>query len=178
MKCEASVSELELVFVAARDPSRGQQSQTDLEKQGIRVIYQQLDISNSKSIQEFKNFLVKKYGGLDVLVNNAAISYKPASTASLAEQARETVCVNFTGTLNVCRALFPLLRPHASNFASLLACQQLAVVKGSSQDFGKEYSSMVVEHEFGTWAWHPFAFGVLAETQSLQITLRQTDSKV
>ena len=26
--------------------------------------------------------------------------------------------------------------------------------QGSSQDFGKEYSSMVVEHEFGTWAWH------------------------
>ncbi|XP_062522439.1 carbonyl reductase [NADPH] 1-like [Corticium candelabrum] len=121
------------VILAARDPSRGQQSQNDLEKQGIRVIYQQLDISNSKSIQEFKNFLEKKYGGLDVLVNNAAISYKPASTAPLAEQARETVCVNFTGTLNVCRALFPLLRPHARVVNVASSAGHLKILKPNLQ---------------------------------------------
>jgi carbonyl reductase 1 len=37
-------------------------------------------------------------------------------------QAQETIRVNFTSTLNVCNALFPLLRPHARvvNVASRL----------------------------------------------------------
>ncbi|KAG0729298.1 Carbonyl reductase [NADPH] 1 [Chionoecetes opilio] len=31
----------------------------------------------------------------------------------MGEQAENTIRINFTGTLAVCRALFPLLRPHA-----------------------------------------------------------------
>ena len=36
-----------------------------------------------------------------------------ASTAPFAEQAEVTLRTNFQGTLDVCHALFPLLRPHA-----------------------------------------------------------------
>lgn len=36
-----------------------------------------------------------------------------ASTAPFTEQVEVTLRTNFQGTLDVCRALFPLLRPHA-----------------------------------------------------------------
>ena len=35
------------------------------------------------------------------------------ATAPFGEQAENTIRVNFYGTLNVCKALFSLLRPHA-----------------------------------------------------------------
>lgn len=38
---------------------------------------------------------------------------KGADTTPFAEQARNTIRINFTGTLNLCNALFPLLRDHA-----------------------------------------------------------------
>merc|ERR1711953_463024 len=49
-----------------------------------------------------------------------------ADNAPFAEQARVTVKTNFNSTLNVCRTLFPLLRPHArvSNVSST-ACQSI-----------------------------------------------------
>ncbi|KFM77919.1 Carbonyl reductase [NADPH] 1, partial [Stegodyphus mimosarum] len=59
------------------------------------------------------SFLKDQYGGLDVLVNNAAITYKMADTAPFSEQAENTIKINFFATLNVCHHLFPLLRPHA-----------------------------------------------------------------
>ena len=34
-------------------------------------------------------------------------------TVSFAEQAEMSVKTNFVGTLDVCKSLFPLLRPHA-----------------------------------------------------------------
>jgi carbonyl reductase 1 len=100
------------VILSACDQTRGQQARSELEKEGLRVIFQPLNISDSESIQQFKQYIEKQYGGLDVLVNNAAIAYKPNSTAPLAEQARETLRVNFTGTLNLCKVLLPLVRPH------------------------------------------------------------------
>lgn len=38
---------------------------------------------------------------------------KAADTTPFSVQASETNRINYTGTLNVCNALFPLLRPHA-----------------------------------------------------------------
>ncbi|CAG0899921.1 unnamed protein product [Darwinula stevensoni] len=81
--------------------------------EGLKPGFHELDIDDEHSIENFSEFLKEKHGGLDVLVNNAAIAYKMASTAPFGEQAENTIRVNFYGTLNVCKALFPLLRPHA-----------------------------------------------------------------
>jgi carbonyl reductase 1 len=80
---------------------------------GLNPHFHTLDINDEKSIAELKNYLVDKYGGLDVLVNNAGIAYKVAATDPFAEQAKNTVATNFFGTMKVCDALFPILKPHA-----------------------------------------------------------------
>ncbi|CAG0898615.1 unnamed protein product [Darwinula stevensoni] len=82
-------------------------------KEGLKPCFHQLDIDDQKSIEKLRDFLQEKHGGLDLLVNNAAIAYKAASTAPFGEQAENTIRVNYFGTLNVCKELFPLLRPHA-----------------------------------------------------------------
>ena len=40
------------------------------------VQYHQLDIDDPKSISTFANFIRETHGGLDVLINNAAIAFK------------------------------------------------------------------------------------------------------
>ncbi|MDK2413728.1 SDR family NAD(P)-dependent oxidoreductase, partial [Aphanizomenon sp. 202] len=76
----------------------------------LSVRFHQLDIDDEESIAAFKTHLEETYGGLDVLVNNAAIAYKGSATEPFGEQAENTIRVNFFGTLAVCRSLFPLLR--------------------------------------------------------------------
>lgn len=45
-------------------------------QEGLSVRFHQLDIDDEESITTFKTHLEETYGGLDVLVNNAAIAYK------------------------------------------------------------------------------------------------------
>jgi carbonyl reductase 1 len=49
-------------------------------------------------------------------------NFKNDDKTPILTQAQETISVNFTSTLNLCNALFPLLRPHARvvNVASKL----------------------------------------------------------
>ncbi|KAL3880692.1 hypothetical protein ACJMK2_032912 [Sinanodonta woodiana] len=96
------------VILTARDEDRGMRAVKDLMKEGLNPLFHKLDISNQTSIQTLKAFLHKHYGGLDVLVNNAAIG-----SSLFANQAVKTLQVNFWGTLAVYNQLFPLLRPRA-----------------------------------------------------------------
>lgn len=101
------------VYLTARNEALGQEAVKGLNSEGLQPKFHQLDLTDKASIDRFKNYLQSKYGGLDVLVNNAGMAYKVAATEPFSEQAEVTVKTNFWGTLDVCKSLFPLLRPHA-----------------------------------------------------------------
>ncbi|OQR72857.1 carbonyl reductase-like [Tropilaelaps mercedesae] len=102
------------VILTARDEGRGKRAVQELSKEcSTAPIFHQLDIDDDASVTKLRHFLKAAYGGLDVLVNNAGIAFKNDSTAPFGLQAEETVKTNYFGTLRVCEALFPLLRPGA-----------------------------------------------------------------
>ncbi|KAL1493741.1 hypothetical protein ABEB36_009435 [Hypothenemus hampei] len=98
------------VYLTARDIDRGQAAIAALNKLGFNPLFHQLDITDQISIDKFRDHLKSKHGGIDVLVNNAAIAFKVDSTEPFNVQAKETIRVNYFSTLKVCEALFPLLR--------------------------------------------------------------------
>ncbi|XP_002734818.1 carbonyl reductase [NADPH] 1-like [Saccoglossus kowalevskii] len=128
------------VYLTARDEERGKKAVEDLEKEGLHPKFHQLDITNQKSIDNLQKYLKDKYGGLDVLVNNAAIAYKKKDAASFAEQAEVTIACNFTGTLDVCKALLPLIKPHGRvvNLASFVGKRSL---DGMRDDLSSKFKS-------------------------------------
>ena len=69
------------VVLTSRDEGRGNEAVAELkEKEGLNPVYHQLDITSRDSIEGLVTFIKDKYGGLDVLINNAGIAYKAAST--------------------------------------------------------------------------------------------------
>lgn len=46
-----------------------------LEEQGLTPKFHQLDVTDENSITTFRDYLQKTHGGVDVLVNNAAIAF-------------------------------------------------------------------------------------------------------
>merc|ERR1711962_1870939 len=102
-----------IVYLTSRDTERGEIAVKELELAGLHAQYHQLDITDTNSIEIFRDYLLAKHGGLDVLVNNAGIAYKVASAVPFSEQARGTVGNDFFGTLSVNRMLSPILRNNA-----------------------------------------------------------------
>lgn len=102
------------VYLTSRDEGRGRKAMEELEKLGLHPAYHQLDIDDESSVLKLRDFLVDTHGGLDVLVNNAAIIF-PMMTPKeeFVESIRKTIDTNFYHTMRACKILFPILRPHA-----------------------------------------------------------------
>ena len=69
------------IFISARNPSLGTAALEQLKKEvdsasHSRVHFHQLDITDKQSCNTFAQYLKQKYGGLDVLINNAGIAFK------------------------------------------------------------------------------------------------------
>ncbi|XP_072179151.1 carbonyl reductase [NADPH] 1-like [Diadema setosum] len=102
-----------VVYLASRDEGRGQEAVQQLKGEGLQnVDFLQLDLLNNDHIDKAQKYLKEKHGGLDILVNNAAIAFKAAAPEPDTVQAPVTIETNVFATLRVCQALFPLLRSH------------------------------------------------------------------
>ena len=113
------------VYLTSRNEERGVTAVEELKKLGLAPKYHQLDLNDETSVLKFRDHLTSTYGGLDVLVNNAAIlfPFKEGSSDELfAEHACKTMQTNYFDTRRVCNILFPILRPHARvvNLSSML----------------------------------------------------------
>merc|ERR1712241_851487 len=112
------------VFLTSRNETRGKEAIAALEKEGLHPKLHLLDISNEESIIKLRDFLKTTYGGIDILVNNAAIAFPDdlgqiwseemnRDKATFGDQAKTTMETNYWATKKVCENLFPLLRDGA-----------------------------------------------------------------
>ncbi|CAK1546613.1 unnamed protein product [Leptosia nina] len=99
-----------VVYLTSRDISRGRNAVAELNKEGMQPRFHQLDITDPTSIEVFRDYLKNNYGGLDILVNNAAIAFKGNAPDPVAVQAEQTIFVNYFSVLSTCDFLFPILR--------------------------------------------------------------------
>ncbi|XP_073087491.1 carbonyl reductase [NADPH] 1 isoform X2 [Manis javanica] len=97
------------VVLTSRDAARGQAAVQQLQAEGLSPRFHLLDIEDPQSIRALRDFLLKEYGGLDVLVNNAGIAFKTNDSTPFHIQAEVTMKTNFFGTRDVCTELLPLL---------------------------------------------------------------------
>ncbi|XP_073440744.1 carbonyl reductase [NADPH] 1-like [Dendrobates tinctorius] len=135
------------VYLTARDPKLGEEAVKALNKEGLSPHFHQLDINKLSSIQGLRDFLKEKYGGLDVLVNNAGIAFKVADTAPFATQAEVTLKTNFFGTQDVSRELLPIIKPNGRvvNVSSMVSISALAKCSPELQE--KFRSDTITEDE-------------------------------
>uniref|UniRef100_A0A0E9WIX1 Carbonyl reductase 1 n=1 Tax=Anguilla anguilla TaxID=7936 RepID=A0A0E9WIX1_ANGAN len=83
------------VYLSARDVDRGTAAVENLKTEGLNPFFHQLDISDPASVRHARDFFKEKYGGLDVLVNNAGIAFKVNDSTPFGIQAEVTLRTNF-----------------------------------------------------------------------------------
>jgi NAD(P)-dependent dehydrogenase (short-subunit alcohol dehydrogenase family) len=101
----------DVVVLTARDLAKAEQAAAALPGQD-RVLARRLDVTDPATIEQVAADLDRRYGRLDVLVNNAAIHYDTWQLASDADLGvvREALEVNLVGAWQTSLTLLPLLR--------------------------------------------------------------------
>jgi NAD(P)-dependent dehydrogenase (short-subunit alcohol dehydrogenase family) len=99
-------------LLTARDPNKGTAAAKELALGRSDVHFLQLDVSDPSSIRRCAEEVDRRFGRLDVLVNNAAVLYdtwQRALNADL-EVVHEALETNLFGAWRTCQLFVPLMR--------------------------------------------------------------------
>lgn len=121
------------VVVAARDPQKGEAAAEKLRADGYDAQFLKLDVNKSEDHAAAAAWLDKKFGRLDVLINNAGISAEDlgsgTTSKTTADVLRRTFDTNFFAPVALTQTLLPLLQKSPAgrivNMSSILGSQTL-----------------------------------------------------
>ncbi|MCK4556572.1 MAG: SDR family oxidoreductase [Candidatus Aminicenantes bacterium] len=111
-----------LVLTDIRSKELQELSKT-MKKSGVEVLAVEHDIREPESWKSLVEKVKKKYGRVDILINNAGVIQPGAAEEISQDDVHHQVSVNFLGTINGCRAVLPTMKEQGSgkivNVASL-----------------------------------------------------------
>jgi NAD(P)-dependent dehydrogenase (short-subunit alcohol dehydrogenase family) len=99
------------VILTARDEAKGEAAAGRLRHDGLEARFFPLEVTSEPGISSLRDFLVREFGGLDVLVNNAAL-YLDEGFSTLdvnLETWRESFETNLFAPVALCHELVPLM---------------------------------------------------------------------
>lgn len=101
------------VVLTSREATPGKAACDKLAAQGLPVEFHRLDVTSARSIEALAAFIREKFGGLEILVNNAGIMIDPHG-ARLANSdlktVRATLETNTLAPLALIQAVLPLMK--------------------------------------------------------------------
>jgi NAD(P)-dependent dehydrogenase (short-subunit alcohol dehydrogenase family) len=97
------------VVIGARDIAKGQTAANTLQAEGLDAHAVKIDVTCAEDIAALPAFFATKFGGLDILINNAGVMKEREGEVN-AETLRSTFEANVIGPFAVTQALLPLLK--------------------------------------------------------------------
>jgi NAD(P)-dependent dehydrogenase (short-subunit alcohol dehydrogenase family) len=104
-----------------------------------------LDVTSQQDAEAAVNATVDRFGGIDVLVNNAASFYAGYFEELTPEQMERQLTVSLLGPMNVTRAVLPVMREQRSG--------HVVTISSSAGFAGFEYGTAYAASKFGVDGW-------------------------
>jgi len=102
----------------------------DILKKGAEGITIQADVAKRSEVLKLVDRIIKKFGTIDVLVNNAGSVFKPAGWEEVSEKDFSlTVAVNLYGVFNCIRMIAPVMKKN--RYGRIINIASLAAFSGS-----------------------------------------------
>lgn len=98
------------VIATMRNTAKAGMLQARAQEAGVPIQVRQLDVQQDASVANCVQDVIKDYGQIDVLVNNAGIGYLGSLEQTSVENLRQIMETNFFGVWRVTQAVFPLMR--------------------------------------------------------------------
>jgi NAD(P)-dependent dehydrogenase (short-subunit alcohol dehydrogenase family) len=104
-----------------------------------------LDVTNTHEAEAAVAAAVDRFGGIDVLVNNAASFYAGYFEELTPEQMERQLTTSLIGPMNVTRAVLPVMRKQR--------CGHVMTISSSAGFAGFEYGTAYAASKFGVDGW-------------------------
>jgi NAD(P)-dependent dehydrogenase (short-subunit alcohol dehydrogenase family) len=112
------------VVIAEKNPRTGRQTAKDLDLLG-EVLFWPTDVSSERSVKRLVETTIKKYGRINVLVNNAgAFHFKPLKDTTLADW-NAVIGTNLTGNFLCAKHCAPHLRKSKGSILTIASTRAL-----------------------------------------------------
>jgi dehydrogenase/reductase SDR family protein 7B len=130
------------VVIAARDVVKLEHVRKNLEIRGGEIHSVICDVSREDDCKKLIDETVKRFGGIDVLINNAGISMRALFNELELEVIRRVMSVNFWGTVYCTKYAFPYL---LKSKGSIVGISSIAGKKGLPGRTGYSASKFAME---------------------------------
>jgi NAD(P)-dependent dehydrogenase (short-subunit alcohol dehydrogenase family) len=111
------------VALADISDQKGLETQQVISALGVDAFYMHVDVRDDASIGQWKDAIVKRWGGLDVIINNAGVGAHGAIDESPTEDWDWIIDINLMGVVRGCRLFTRLFKQqgygHVVNVASI-----------------------------------------------------------
>lgn len=111
------------VSIVDLNEERGQETLAELSALKIDSLYQQCDVRDMQDIESAVATVQKRWGGLDIMINNAGVAAGGPFDWVSSEDWEWVMDINFFGVLRGCQATIPLMKEqgsgHIVNIASM-----------------------------------------------------------
>ncbi len=104
-----------------------------------------LDVTSTRDAEAAVDAAVERFGGIDVLVNNAASFYAGFFEELTPEQMDSQITTSLIGPMNVTRAVLPVMRRQRSG--------HVVTISSSAGFAGFEYGTAYAASKFGVDGW-------------------------
>jgi NAD(P)-dependent dehydrogenase (short-subunit alcohol dehydrogenase family) len=129
------------VVATGRDPDAVAKALGDSDD----LLVVKLDVTSGQDAQTATKAALERFGGIDVLVNNAASFYAGYFEELTPEQMERQLAVSLIGPMNVTRAVLPVMRKQRSG--------HVVTISSSAAFAGFEYSSAYAASKFAVDGW-------------------------
>ena len=99
------------VVLTSRNEEEGRRAVAKLDHHD-NVAFRRLDVTDSKDIASLRDWILKTYGRVDILINNAGVYLDEGVSVFDVDEniMQDTIAVNFYGAFHMCRAFVPIMR--------------------------------------------------------------------
>ena len=100
-----------MVILTARNEEKGNKASEKLQNEGLDVVFCQMDVTSEQSVQQAADYVMRHFGKLGILVNNAGIGGDHDNLVLQAnmDRIKTIVDTNTFGPLRVCKAFIPIM---------------------------------------------------------------------
>lgn len=102
------------LVICARNPEPLERARRELEQKGIEVLAQPCDVADQEQVHKLISEATRRFGGIDVLVNNAGIIAVGPLEVQRREDFEEAMNVMFWGAVNPTLAVLPQMLERGS----------------------------------------------------------------